>query len=157
MINVSSIIPEIRVRIQDEGKVEIGDDTVLIPYINEAISWLNDQLIVLGDPSMIMEIDIPDNFTVPTGFVRFVGQHPLCQTGDTFKILDGSNLVSARYWANKQSIKSVEDAIDFSVQYSSVLVQYASIAAMNKLGKSAETSAALFKQLNDTLIQARKG
>jgi len=156
MLNTINILSDLRVRIRDEGKIEIGDDNVLIPYINEAISWLNNQLILLQDPSMIKESDVTDNTVVPDGFVKLVGQHPLCRTGNIFKILDGSTTVSARYWANKSRITSVEDTLNFTDQYYDVLVQYATIATLNKLGKPISQDSELFKQLNDLFVQARK-
>ncbi|MBP2644369.1 MAG: hypothetical protein H6Q67_2256, partial [Firmicutes bacterium] len=49
------LLPDLRVRIRDEGKIAIGDDDLLLIYVNEAISWLSNQLIAFKDPIMITE------------------------------------------------------------------------------------------------------
>ena len=153
----SDLLPDLRVRIRDEGKISIGDDNLLLIYVNEAISWLSNQLISFKDPIMITEDEFTEDTTLPTGFVKFVGQYPIKRTGTGFMLLLDLDSVTAEYWAVKDSIDAFTDTIHFPDQYKNVLVQYAAIAAINKMGKQIDQDSAMLKQLNDMLTQARQG
>ncbi|MBP2644276.1 MAG: hypothetical protein H6Q67_2163 [Firmicutes bacterium] len=153
----SDILPELRVRIRDEGKITIGDDNLLLTYVNEAISWLSNQLIAFKDPIMITQATITAATTLPTGFVKFVGQYPVTRTGTGFSLLLDLDSVTAKYWTVKSSISAWSGTIDFPDQYKSVLTQYAAIATINKMGKPIDQDSAMLKQLNDMLTQARQG
>jgi len=156
-MTASDLLPELRVRIRDEGKIAIGDDNLLLIYVNEAISWLSNQLIAFKDPIMITQATITSDTTLPTGFVKFVGQYPIIRTGTGLTLLLDLDSVTAKYWTVKSPINVWSGTIDFPDQYKNVLVQYAAIAAINKMGKQIDQDSAMLKQLNDMLTQARQG
>ncbi|MBP2644328.1 MAG: hypothetical protein H6Q67_2215 [Firmicutes bacterium] len=105
---------------------------------------------------MITEATFNEDTTLPTGFVKFVGQYPIKRIGTGFSLLLDLDSVTAKYWAVKSPITAWTGTIDFPDQYKNVLVQYAAIAAINKMGKTIDQDSVMLKQLNDMMTQARQ-
>ena len=153
-MKVSDLIPRIRDKIQDSG-IEYTDSDV-INYINEAIAYLSNLLISANDPNMVVEQEVKDQDTIPNGFVKFAGLFPLSPANGKFNITNGDASVSARYFCMKPAIALITDTVPFQDQYSTQLVNRASIIALNRNEFNVAQDISMDQDINGTAANARR-
>lgn len=143
---VSELITRIRQRINDTTSV-VDDrefsDTELLGYVNDAFTFLGGFLIARKEPEMITSASVADTGAVPSNFHSFVGEVPAWVEGALFHTYGGA--VTLRYYVTPALASSVGSTVPFMDSRSAVLVQLASIYALNRLEYNVDMDKALME------------
>lgn len=87
---VSTIIQDIRNRINDKDGVGDFDDDEIVSYINQALNYVGLYFVTANNPLALKEVTIKDGDTLPTDYIKHCGILPIKVTGKVVKFLDTS-------------------------------------------------------------------
>lgn len=156
-MTVTEAIKRIRARINDEYDTGYSDD-VLINYLNDAIKYLAHALITRNDPILIEELEITSDAvnTVPTNFVRFAGGYAVKKQGTKFYIIDGSDIVKAKYFYIPSELTATTDTLPFENNdtYHAIIINLACIYALNQHEFNVDRDSAMRQELEQIITQA---
>ena len=156
-MTVSEFLDIVRFRIDDKLKVAYSDGD-LMQFMNDAITFLNTELIAIKDPIMVKEMSITGSKLVPSDFVRFAGKHAVYIADNTIKLInDGDSIDSCLYFAYKPRVASLTDVVPFGDIELPILVQLTCIYALNKNEYSTEQDERLCDKLREVVRIAKGG
>jgi hypothetical protein len=130
-MTVAQLLYGVRQRIFDTDKKEY-EDTELLQYLNDAITWLNGYLLQHRPWEMVKELEMFQHDRMPLDFVRFAGKYPIGYGNRVIELWDGADRINVRYLAAKPRVKKTADFLPFVEQYVSVLLQITANFALNR-------------------------
>ena len=151
---VNDFLKKVAVRLGDEARVTYSNKE-LIAALNDAITQLSLERITAGDPLMIREISVtPGTTTVPSGFVRFVGQEIVYTSNGRFMSLDSSSAArTVRYFGVKPHVETKGDEIPFDDTTSlGVLLNYTVVLAGARTGDNSPVEAGLAQRMSEAYL-----
>jgi len=151
---VNDFLKKVAVRLGDEARITYGNKE-LISALNDAISQLSLERIAAGDPLMIKEMNvIPGTTSVPSGFVRFVGQESVYPANGRWMSLDGAVTPrTVRYFAVKPHVETKGDDIPFDDTTSAgILLNYAVVLVCARTGDQSTIEAGLAQRMSNAYL-----
>ena len=151
---VNDFLKLVAIRLGDEARVTYSNKE-LIAALNDGITQLSLERITAGDPLMIREISVtPWTTTVPSGFVRFVGQENVYASNGRFMSLDSSSAArTVRYYGVKPHVETKGDDLPFDDATSlGVLLDYVVVLASARTGDQAPTEAGLAQRMSNAYL-----
>lgn len=151
---VNDFLKLVAIRLGDEARVTYSNKE-LIAALNDGITQLSLERITAGDPLMIREISVtPGTTTVPSGFVRFVGQENVYASNGRFMSLDSSSAArTVRYYGVKPHVETKGDDLPFDDATSlGVLLDYVVVLASARTGDQAPTEAGLAQRMSNAYL-----
>lgn len=151
---VNDFLKLVAIRLGDEARVTYSNKE-LIAALNDGITQLSLERITAGDPLMIREISVtPGTTTVPSGFVRFVGQESVYASNGRFMTLDSSSAArTVRYYGVKPHVETKGDDLPFDDATSlGVLLDYVVVLASARTGDQAPTEAGLAQRMSNAYL-----
>jgi len=151
---VNDFLKKVSVRLGDEARVTYSNKE-LISALNDAITQLSLERIASSDPSMVKELSVtPGTTTVPTGFVRFVGQENVYASNGRFMSLDSSSAErTVRYFGVKPHVETKGDDLPFDDTTSlGVLLNYVVVLAGARTGDQSPTEAGLAQRMSGAYL-----
>ena len=151
---VNDFLKKVAVRLGDEARVTYSNKE-LISALNDAITQLSLERIASSDPSMAKELSVtPGTTTVPTGFVRFVGQENVYASNGRFMSLDSSSAArTVRYFGVKPHVETKGDDLPFDDTTSlGVLLNYVVVLAGAKVGDQSPIEAGLADRMSGAYL-----
>jgi hypothetical protein len=151
---VSDFLEHVAIRLGDEDRVTYSDQE-LISALNDAITQLSLERIASSDPLMVKELSVtPGTTTVPTGFVRFVGQESVYPLNGTFMSLDSSSTArTVRYFGVKPHVETKGDDLPFDDATSlGVLLNYVVVLAGARTGDQSPVEAELANRMSGAYL-----
>lgn len=145
-MNVTEAIRQIKDRVNDMTTTGYSSSMIL-GYINDALSYLSYRMAAVCHPALVQDMTITDGMPVPSGFIKFVGTEPVRRTGMVFHILDESDTIAARAYIELGTVGLQDDIPLKEPAYISMLLQLASIYALNQHEYNDTQDAALAKEL----------
>ena len=150
---VSAFLTLLRTRIRDEYKAEY-QDSELISYLNDALAYWDSTRVVAGDCLRVKALTVNPNVTVPTNFAKWAGTFPVYILNGTVYSTDGGS-VTCKYYSYSDSFASLNDNINLSNPEITVLLQLATIYALNRNQFDVSTDTSLAKALQDVVAQSK--
>lgn len=155
---VSEAIAQIRARINDEYDTGYTDD-LIIQYINNALTYIVSALIDRNDPSVTDYMDVDgtsEDNPVPKNFARFAGNFPVMIKGKNFHVVDGSVMVTVRFFFYPDRITAVTDELPFKGKeyLQDLLISLASVYALNQHEFNVQQDEVLKSQIEQLIVQA---
>ena len=151
---VNDFLKKVSVRLGDEARVTYSNKE-LISALNDAITQLSLERIASSDPSMVKELSVtPGTTTVPTGFVRFVGQENVYASNGRFMSLDSSSAArTVRYFGVKPHVETKGDDLPFDDTTSlGVLLNYVVVLAGARVGDQSPIEAGLADRMSGAYL-----
>ena len=151
---VNDFLKKVSVRLGDEARVTYSNKE-LISALNDAITQLSLERIASSDPSMVKELSVtPGTTTVPTGFVRFVGQENVYASNGRFMSLDSSSAArTVRYFGVKPHVDTKGDDLPFDDTTSlGVLLNYVVVLAGARVGDQSPIEAGLADRMSGAYL-----
>ena len=151
---VMDFLKYVAIRLGDEARVTYSNKE-LISALNDAITQLSLERITAGDPLMIKELSVtPGTTTVPTGFVRFVGQENVYASNGRFMSLDSSSAArTVRYFGVKPHVETKGDNLPFDDTTSlGVLLNYVVVLAGARTGDNSPIEAGLAQRMSEAYL-----
>ena len=151
---VNDFLKKVSVRLGDEARVTYSNKE-LISALNDAITQLSLERIASSDPSMVKELSVtPGTTTVPTGFVRFVGQENVYASNGRFMSLDSSSAArTVRYFGVKPHVETKGDNLPFDDTTSlGVLLNYVVVLAGARVGDQSPIEAGLADRMSGAYL-----
>ena len=151
---VMDFLKHVAIRLGDEARVTYSNKE-LISALNDAITQLSLERIASSDPSMVKEISVtPGTTTVPTGFVRFVGQESVYPLNGKFMSLDGTTTArTVRYFGVKPHVETKGDDLPFDDTTSlGVLLNYVVVLAGARTGDNSPVEAGLADRMSGAYL-----
>ena len=151
---VMDFLKYVAIRLGDEARVTYSNKE-LISALNDAITQLSLERITAGDPLMIKELSVtPGTTTVPTGFVRFVGQENVYASNGRFMSLDNSSAArTVRYFGVKPHVETKGDNLPFDDTTSlGVLLNYVVVLAGARTGDQSPVEAGLAQRMSNAYL-----
>ena len=151
---VMDFLKHVAIRLGDEARVTYSNKE-LISALNDAITQLSLERITAGDPLMIKELSVtPGTTTVPTGFVRFVGQENAYASNGRFMSLDSSSAArTVRYFGVKPHVETKGDEIPFDDTTSlGVLLNYVVVLAGARTGDQSPIETGLADRMSGAYL-----
>ena len=151
---VNDFLKKVSVRLGDEARVTYSNKE-LISALNDAITQLSIERIASSDPSMVKELSVtPGTTTVPTGFVRFVGQENVYASNGRFMSLDSSSAArTVRYFGVKPHVETKGDNLPFDDTTSlGVLLNYVVVLAGARVGDQSPIEAGLADRMSGAYL-----
>ena len=151
---VNDFLKLVAIRLGDEARVTYSNKE-RIAALNDGITQLSLERITAGDPLMIREISVtPGTTTVPSGFVRFVGQESGYASNGRFMTLDSSSAArTVRYYGVKPHVETKGDDLPFDDATSlGVLLDYVVVLASARTGDQAPTEAGLAQRMSNAYL-----
>ncbi len=151
---VNDFFKKVAVRLGDEARVTYSNKE-LISALNDAITQLSLERIASSDPSMVKELSVtPGTTTVPTGFVRFVGQENVYASNGRFMSLDSSSAArTVRYFGVKPHVETKGDNLPFDDTTSlGVLLNYVVVLAGARVGDQSPIEAGLADRMSGAYL-----
>ena len=151
---VMDFLKQVAIRLGDEARVTYSNKE-LISALNDAITQLSLERIAAGDPLMAKEISVtPGTTTVPTGFVRFIGQESVYTSNGRFMSLDSSSAArTVRYFGVKSHVETKGDNLPFDDATSlGVLLDYAVVLAGARTGDQSPVEAGLAQRMSNAYL-----
>lgn len=151
---VNDFLKLVAIRLGDEARVTYSNKE-LIAALNDGITQLSLERIAAGDPLMIKEISVtPGTTTVPTGFVRFVGQENVYASNRRFMSLDSSSAArTVRYFGVKPHVETKGDDLPFDDTTSlGVLLNYVVVLAGARVGDQSPIEAGLADRMSGAYL-----
>lgn len=150
---VSAFLTKLRLRIRDEYKEEYTDDE-LISYLNDALAYWDSTRIVTSDPLRLKSLIVNPNIAVPLDFAKWAGTYPVYIQNGTVYSVSGSS-ITCKYFAYSDSFTSTSDNINLPNPEIIVLLQLATIYALNKNQFDVTADTSLAKALQDVVAQSK--
>jgi len=154
-MTLSEIRNLVRTRIKDDIKLTYKDDE-LNRYINDAIGFLNAELISINDPLMAKSLQVVDKTPIPSDFVRLAGQYPLYISDNLFHTYNPDDNFIILYFAAKPLVTNDNDTIPFSETETNIIIQLAAIYALNRNEFATEQDERLLNMLRQ-IVRTAKG
>lgn len=112
----------------------LDEDVDNIPYINNAIDFLNFKLAALKDIELLSMMDIAPGLPIPSNFIALVpaNGYPLYSVNGVFNTTTGGTVKSVKYTSAKPHVSTITDTIPFRDIYSGLLVFTASYLIKKK-------------------------
>ena len=151
---VNDFLKKVSVRLGDEARVTYSNKE-LISALNDAITQLSLERIASSDPSMVKEFSVtPGTTTVPTGFVRFVGQENVYASNGRFTSLDISSAArTVRYFGVKPHVETKGDDLPFDDTTSlGVLLNYVVVLAGARTGDQSPIETGLADRMSGAYL-----
>lgn len=151
---VNDFLKLVAIRLGDEARVTYSNKE-LIAALNDGITQLSLERITAGDPLMIREISVtPGTTTVPSGFVRFVGQESVYASNGRFMTLDSSSAArTVRYYGVKSHVETKGDDLPFDDATSlGVLLDYVVVLAGARTGDNSPIEAGLAQRMSEAYL-----
>ena len=151
---VNDFLKKVAVRLGDEARITYSNKE-LISALNDAITQLSLERIASSDPSMVKELSVtPGTTTVPTGFVRFVGQENVYASNGRFMSLDSSSAArTVRYFGVKPHVEPKGDNLPFDDTTSlGVLLNYVVVLAGARVGDQSPIEAGLADRMSGAYL-----
>ena len=151
---VNDFLKRVAVRLGDEARITYSNKE-LISALNDAITQLSLERIASSDPSMVKELSVtPGTTTVPTGFVRFVGQENVYASNGRFMSLDSSSAArTVRYFGVKPHVETKGDDLPFDDATSlGVLLNYVVVLAGARTGDQSPVEAGLADRMSGAYL-----
>ena len=151
---VNDFLKKVSVRLGDEARVTYSNKE-LISALNDAITQLSLERIASSDPSMVKELSVtPGTTTVPTGFVRFVGQENVYASNGRFMSLVGSSAArTVRYFGARPHVETKGDELPFDDTTSlGVLLDYVVVLAGSRTGDQSPIETGLADRMSGAYL-----
>ena len=151
---VNDFLKKVSVRLGDEARVTYSNKE-LISALNDAITQLSLERIASSDTSMVKELSVtPGTTTVPTGFVRFVGQENVYASNGRFMSLDSSSAArTVRYFGVKPHVETKGDNLPFDDTTSlGVLLNYVVVLAGARTGDQSPIETGLADRMSGAYL-----
>ena len=151
---VMDFLKYVAIRLGDEARVTYSNKE-LISALNDAITQLSLERIASSDPSMVKELSVtPGTTTVPTGFVRFVGQENVYASNGRFMSLDSSSAArTVRYFGVKPHVETKGDNLPFDDTTSlGVLLNYVVVLAGARVGDQSPIETGLADRMSGAYL-----
>lgn len=150
---VSAFLTKLRFRIRDEYKVEYSD-AELIDYLNDALSYWDSIKVVNYEPTKLKSLVVNPNVAVPSDFAKFAGTYPVYILNGNIYSVSGSS-VTCKYFAFSDFFDELTDNINLPNPEITVLLQLATVYALNRNQFDVSTDTSLAKALQDVVAQAK--
>lgn len=155
---VSEAIQRIRMKINDNYDTGYSD-ALIINYLNMALSYIVSAMINRSDPSVTDYMDvsgISEDNPVPRNFARFAGNFPVMIKGNNFYVIDGSPMVTVRFFYYPDSITTVSENLPFGDRdyLQDLIINVASIYALNQHEFNVQQDEALKGQIEQLVVEA---
>ena len=106
---VSTVIQDIRNRINDKEAIGDFDNDDIVSYINQAINYIGLYFVTAQNPLAIKDIEVADGDLVPDDYIKFCGISPIRVTGKTIKFLESNKgKMALRYFFKPPNITGVD-------------------------------------------------
>lgn len=151
---VNDFFKAVAIRLGDEARVTYSNKE-LLSCLNDAITQLSLERIDVSAMEMIKEVTVtPGSTSIPSGFVRFVGQESVYPTNGKFFSLDNSVTPRAvRFFAVKPHVETKGDDLPFDDTTSlGVLLNYVVVLAAARVGDPANVEAQLAQKMSDAFL-----
>ena len=151
---VNDFLKKVAVRLGDEARITYSNKE-LISALNDAITQLSLERIASSDSSMVKELSVtPGTTTVPTGFVRFVGQESVYPLNGKFMSLDGTTTArTVRYFGVKPHVETKGDDLPFDDTTSlGVLLNYVVVLAGARTGDQSPIETGLAQRMSGAYL-----
>ena len=150
---VSAFLTLLRTRIRDEYKAEYQDPE-LIGYLNDALAYWDSTRVVAGDCLRVKSLTVNPNIAVPANFAKWAGTFPVYILNGTVYSISGSS-VACKYYSYSDSFTALTDTINLPNPEITVLLQLATIYALNRNQFDVSTDTSLAKALQDVVAQSK--
>lgn len=155
---VSEAISQVRDRVNDEYDTGYTDE-VLIQYLNKAVMYLTSALIARNDPIVTDYMDVDgtsEDNPVPKNYARLAGGFPVMIKGTNFHVVDGSPMVTIRFFYYPDNLVNLTDELPFKKNevLQEVIIGIATIYALNQHEYNVQQDEALKAEIEGLIIQA---
>ena len=109
------------------------DDYRMLEFLNNSIQQVSVLLIAAKYPALVKEVVVHNGDTLPQNYMQACGTYPLRMTFGTVEILDDSEEVRFRYFANPPLLTSEDEELPYNHDaINEVIVRGAIILAANE-------------------------
>lgn len=150
---VSAFLTQLRFRIRDEFKVEYPDNE-LIGYLNDALAYWDSTRVVASDPLRVKSLVVNPSASVPTNFAKWAGTFPVYILGETVYTTEATP-VTCKYYSYSDGYDELTDSINLANPEIVILLQLATIYALNRNQFDVSTDTSLAKALQDVVAQSK--
>lgn len=154
-MTVGELLVAIRLNVNDVTTPPEYSDAEVMRFVNDGISWLNNELTAVKDKDMMKELTIEDNAAVPADFNEFAGYPPVKIVGSNFKLLSTGMSVTVNYFAKKPFVTVATDTVPFDDRYTMLLIELASLYCLNRTNDDIEQDSKLVAMRRD-IIRAKQ-
>ena len=106
---VSTVIQDIRNRINDKEAIGDFDNDDIVSYINQAINYIGLYFVTAQNPLAVKDIEVADGDLVPDDYIKFCGVLPIRVTGKTIKFLESrKKKMALRYFFKPPNITGAD-------------------------------------------------
>ena len=134
------------------------DEYRMIEFLNNSIQQVSALLIAGRYPALVQEVIVHDGDTLPQNYMQACGTYPLRMTAGAVEILDGSDEVKFRYFANPPLVSDENDDLPYKHDaINEVIVRGAIILAANEDEYDISQDANLLNTLQQAIASGMQG